>query len=108
MRAGAVLVVVFVLALLASAAAQQRPLTWTETKCLRYKASWADLVKQRGLTGLGEEFLKRHQDFIGSGCRASTHVCPRTEGELEVANMMVVAALNGGMASTFPPFSCKQ
>ena len=90
------------------AVAQQRPPTWTETKCLRYKAAWGELVKHRGLTGLGQEFLTRHQAFIDTGCRASTNVCPRTDGELEVADMMVVAALNGGMASTFPPFSCKQ
>jgi hypothetical protein len=90
------------------AVAQQRGPTWTETKCLRYKAAWGELVKQRGLAGLGQEFLNRHQAFIDTGCRASTHVCPRTDGELEVADMMVVAALNGGMASTFPPFSCKQ
>ena len=88
-------------------AAQPAKPTWAETKCIRYKAAWDDLVKKRGLTGIGPEFLKRHQDFIDTGCRASTHVCPRSEHELEVADMMVIAAINGGMASTFPPFSCK-
>jgi hypothetical protein len=91
-----------------SALSQTRQPGWTETKCIRYKAAWGDLVRQRGIAGLGEEFLQRHQAFIDTGCRASTHVCPRNDRELEVADMMVVAALNGGMASTFPPFSCKK
>ncbi len=89
------------------AEAQPRTPSWTETKCIRYKAAWGELVKQRGLAGIGPEFLRRHQEFIDTGCRASTNVCPRSEGELEVADMMVIAALNGGMASTFPPFSCR-
>ena len=92
----------------ATAWAQSGKPSWTETKCIRYKAAWGELVTQRGLAGLGPDFLKRHQDFIEAGCRSSTHVCPRTDGELEVADMMVIAALNGGMASTFPPFSCKK
>ena len=93
---------------IATVAAQPAPPSWTETKCIRYKVAWGDLVRQRGMAGLGQEFLTRHQAFIDAGCRASTNVCPRTDAELEVADMMVVAALNGGMASTFPPFSCKQ
>ncbi len=75
---------------------------------MRYKAAWAQLEKQRGLAGLGPEFLSRHDSFMAQGCRESTHVCPRSDAELEVADMMVVAALNGGMASTFPPFSCRR
>jgi hypothetical protein len=98
------------LALLSPAAAQtpQRAPTWAETKCIRYKAAWDELQKRRGLKGLGADFVQRHQDFIDTGCRNSTHVCPRSDDELEVADMMVVAALNGGMASTFPPFSCRR
>jgi hypothetical protein len=88
--------------------AQQPKPTWAETKCIRYTAAWGDLERQRGLAGLGTEFLSRHKSFIDGGCRVSTNVCPRTDAELEVADMMAIAALNGGMASTFPPFSCKQ
>jgi hypothetical protein len=90
------------------AASQPGRSSWAETKCIRYTAAWNELKKVRGLAGLGDEFVKRHTAFMELGCRASTHVCPRSASELEVANMMVVAALNGGMASTFPPFSCKQ
>ncbi|MGL4438551.1 MAG: hypothetical protein ACRCUE_04710, partial [Bosea sp. (in: a-proteobacteria)] len=107
-RVVATVVVMAALAALSPASGQQRKPTWAETKCIRYTAAWIALEKQRGLTGLGVEFLARHKQFIDGGCRSSTHVCPRTNAELEVADMMAIAALNGGMASTFPPFSCKQ
>ena len=108
MRLAGVLLFLLACQWVVPAAAQQRPPNWAETKCIRYKAAWGELVKQRGVAGLGPDFLKRHADFIETGCRTSTNVCPRSSGELEVADMMVIAALNGGMASTFPPFSCKQ
>lgn len=103
---------VFVLALLltstASVAAQTRAPTWAETKCVRYKAAWSELLKVRGVKDISADFLARHDAFIAQGCRESTHVCPRSDAELEVADMMVVAAMNAGTASTFPPFSCKR
>jgi hypothetical protein len=96
-------------AVAAQAQAQQpRAPTWGETKCIRYKAAWGELMKRRGVKDLSADFLTRHDAFITQGCRESTHVCPRSDAELEVADMMVVAAMNGGMASTFPPFSCKR
>src|SRR3954447_21656853 len=54
------------------------------------------------------KFLDRHEAFLASGCTAKADVCPRSPEELELANIMVLAAMNAGTASTFLPFSSRQ
>jgi hypothetical protein len=49
-----------------------------------------------------------HEAFLASGCTARAAVCPRSAEELEIANVMVVLAMNAGTASTFLPFSCRK
>jgi hypothetical protein len=101
---------VLALACGASAAVAQdgaRP-SWTEVKCDRYKKAWADVLARRGTKGLGRDFVERHDAFLASGCTAQADVCPRSSEELELANIMVVAAMNAGTASTFPPFACRK
>ncbi|MCB5177041.1 hypothetical protein [Microvirga lenta] len=91
------------------AVAQERqPQSWPEVKCARYKTAWAEALSRRGTRGLGREFLDRHEAFIASGCTTKADVCPRSEEELALANIMVVAAMNAGTASTFPPFACRK
>jgi hypothetical protein len=82
--------------------------SWPEVKCARYKKAWSDALARRGTKGLGQEFLERHEVFLASGCTTTGDVCPRSTEELNLANMMVVAAMNAGTASTFPPFSCRK
>jgi len=82
--------------------------SWPEVKCERYGKAWADALARRGTRGLSRDFLERHEAFLASGCTARADVCPRSAEELEVANMMVVAAMNAGTASTFPPFACRK
>jgi hypothetical protein len=82
--------------------------TWPEVKCARYKAAWAEALARRGVRGLGPDFIERHEAFLASGCTARADVCPRSVEELELANIMVVAAMNAGTASTFPPFACRK
>jgi hypothetical protein len=91
-----------------SAAQESRPQNWPEVKCDRYKKAWSEALLRRGTRGLGEEFLGRHEAFLASGCTARADVCPRSTEELDLANMMVVAAMNAGTASTFPPFACRR
>jgi hypothetical protein len=94
---------------IASAAAQgAQAQSWPEVKCARYKKAWTDALAQRGTKGLGQEFIERHEAFLASGCATKGDVCPRSAEELDLANMMVVAAMNAGTASTFPPFSCRK
>jgi hypothetical protein len=89
-----------------SAQAQSR-LGWTAEKCRRYRIAWTQLMQRRGRTGLSESFLAGHDAFIARDCQDPRDVCPRSPGELEVANAMTIAAMNAGTASTFPPFACK-
>lgn len=81
---------------------------WVEVKCERYKTAWSEALKRRGTKGIGQEFLDSHEAFLASGCTTQGNVCPRSTEEFDLANMMVVAAMNAGTASTFPPFSCRK
>lgn len=91
-----------------SSAQEPQPHSWPEVKCARYRKAWSDALAHRGLEGLSREFLDRHEAFLASGCTTQGDVCPRSAEELDLANMMVVAAMNAGTASTFPPFSCRR
>jgi hypothetical protein len=88
------------------ALAAGQPSSWAHTKCARYTAAWSSLMSKRGTSDLGAVFLSRHAAFIASGCSSAPDVCPRSAAELDVANIMVIAAMNAGTASTFPPFRC--
>ena len=91
----------------APAPAQEgRPQSWSEVKCERYAKAWSELLARRGRSGLGPDFVARHEAFIASGCTTRADVCPRSPAELDVANVMVILAMNAGTASTFLPFAC--
>lgn len=92
----------------ASFAEEPAPPSWSDVKCARYKKAWSELLARRGTQGLGPDFLARHDAFLNSNCTRQADVCPRSAEELDVANMMVIAAMNGGTASTFPPFACRK
>src|SRR5829696_6296964 len=88
---------------LPSASAQNTPpKSWPEVKCERYGKAWTEALTRRGRQGLSPEFIERHEAFLASGCTAQADVCPRSTEELDMANIMVVAAMNAGTASTFP------
>jgi hypothetical protein len=91
-----------------TAAQSPQPQSWPEMKCARYKQAWSDAIAHRGTDGLSREFIERHDAFTASGCTSQGDVCPRSEEELNFANMMVIAAMNAGTASTFPPFACRK
>ena len=94
--------------LAAQPATREGTRSWSEEKCARYTEAWTTLAQKRGLAGLSADFQARHAAFIASGCTAPADVCPRSAAELEVANMLVMMAMNAGMASTFPPFACRK
>ena len=52
--------------------------------------------------------FERHEAFLASGGTRTADVCPRSDEELNLANIMVVSAMNAGTASTFPPFDCRK
>ncbi|WP_134500080.1 hypothetical protein [Microvirga pakistanensis] len=104
----AVLMAALAGAVIGASSAPAREPSWVEVKCTRYKKAWDEALARTKAKGLGQEFLDRHEAFLASGCTADGDVCPRSEEELALANMMVVAAMNAGTASTFPPFACRK
>jgi hypothetical protein len=91
---------------LAAAPAQAQTRAWTAEKCSRYAQSWSEALARFGRDGLGEAFLARHDAFLASGCQVRD-ACPRSPQELAMADIMTVAAMNAGTASSFVPFVCR-
>ncbi len=92
------------------AAAQAQPRSsgdWNEVKCTRYAEAWSQALGRFGREGLGAAFLDAHAAFLASGCRDRAGVCPRSPQELALADVMTVAAMNAGTASSFVPFICR-
>ncbi|MBX9594540.1 MAG: hypothetical protein K2X46_09265 [Roseomonas sp.] len=95
----------FLLVLLA-APAEAQTRDWTAEKCNRYGQVWPQALARFGRVGLSEEFLARHEAFLTSGCR-TRDVCPRSAQEIAMADVMTIAAMNAGTASSFVPFICR-
>lgn len=90
------------------AAAQQSGGTdWPTEKCNRYKKAYDQSIARLGKKGLGTEFLASHDAFLASNCQARAEVCARSKEELELANRLVLMAMNSGMSGTFLPFTCR-
>ncbi len=106
---GAVASLWMLLAGLAPVAAQvSREDNWPAVKCERYGKAWTQALAKRGRTGLNPEFIARHEAFLASGCTIQGDVCPRSKEELDLANILVLMAMNENMASTFLPFACRK
>lgn len=101
--AGAALILVT----LAARSRAAEPDDWVAEKCARYKTAWEQGLARMGTQGLSASFLERHAAFLASGCTAKADVCARSDREVALANAMIVMAMNAGMASTFPPFYCR-
>jgi hypothetical protein len=110
MRISASVCALFFILIAATSALAQIPgaKSWSEQKCERYGKAWTQALARRGSKGLSERFLSDHAAFLAGGCEAGGNVCPRSAEEFDLANIMVVAAMNAGMASTFPPFACRK
>lgn len=90
------------------AAAQQSSGTdWPTEKCNRYRKAYDQSIAHLGKKGLSAEFLASHDAFLASNCQARAEVCARTKEELELANRLVLMAMNSGMSGTFLPFTCR-
>ena len=83
------------------------PQDWHDAKCSRYRKAWTEILAREGTQGLGKDFLSRHEAFLASNCSRTSDVCPRSPEELKLANIMVIASMNFGAASTFVPFYCR-
>ena len=88
--------------------AQQNGSTdWPTEKCNRYKKAYDQSIARLGKNGLSAEFLASHDAFLASNCQARAEVCARSKEELELANRLVLMAMNSGMSGTFLPFTCR-
>ncbi|MDX1742842.1 MAG: hypothetical protein R3186_04510 [Ruegeria sp.] len=81
--------------------------TWSEQKCVLYDRAVQDALGFQGREGLREEFLRENQSFIDGDCQTYGNVCPITDAEIELANLLTIMTMNEGMASTFVPFNCQ-
>ena len=79
---------------------------WAEEKCRLYGQAWQEAIRQRGTQGLSAGFLAAHDRFLAGGCRDKA-VCPRSEAEVAMADLMTIMALNARIAGTFLPFLCR-
>ncbi len=80
---------------------------WPTEKCNRYRKAYDQSIARLGKKGLGPEFLASHDAFLASNCQARAEVCARSKEELELANRLVLMAMNSGMSGTFLPFTCR-
>lgn len=97
------------LTLCATASLQaQAPENWPQVKCERWRSAYDEALKRIGRKGLGQEFFAGNEAFIASGCQNPPDVCPRSVEELNFANVMVMAGMNAGLASTFMPYACRK
>jgi hypothetical protein len=79
---------------------------WQAEKCRRYARMTAEAFTRFKPDALSPEFRARHEAFIAEGCTGKADVCPRSRQELDIANILVIGAMNAGMSGTFAPFGC--
>lgn len=89
------------------AQAEPTPLSeWSAQKCVLYSEAWDWVLKTQDLSGISSGFLTDHQRFITAGCDHSIEICPMSEAEYALADLLTILSMNEGMASTFVPFAC--
>jgi hypothetical protein len=77
-----------------------------DAKCARYATAWTEAQQRFGRGGLGDAFVADNNRFIAAECRTRMAICPRSPQELAMADILTIAAMNAGMASSFVPFRC--
>lgn len=88
-----------------AAGQEPAPTQWQVTKCRVYADALRDARRDRE-DGLSRSFIEENDAFIAKGCTERMPVCPRTQADLEIANILTILAMNAGTASTFLPFAC--
>ncbi|MBW6425247.1 hypothetical protein KX729_27840 [Rhizobium sp. XQZ8] len=81
---------------------------WAKEKCVRYERAWNRAKDFVGPNGISREFIEGNEKFIADGCSSGADICPRSVEEIKLANVLTMAAMNFGTASSFLPFVCRQ
>lgn len=79
---------------------------WTVKKCGLYQSAVKDALQIQGGDGVSESFLGQNTAFIAGGCTGHKTLCPVTDQDRSLANLLTVLTMNEGMASTFLPLGC--
>jgi hypothetical protein len=108
LRPVAVLMPMGLLALLPSPANAEQPTAWQQQKCALYEDAWGRALASIGSDNVNYNFVANNENFIASECTERVNVCPRSNQELEIANLLTMVMMNEGAASTFLPFTCAE
>lgn len=92
--------------LLASPANAEEPSAWQQQKCALYADAWARALDSIGSDDINYNFLATSENFIVSGCTETIAICPRSNQERDIADLITLVMMNEGAASTFLPFRC--
>ncbi|QUJ75096.1 hypothetical protein KDD17_08590 [Sulfitobacter albidus] len=103
-RLGVLLVLV---APVAPSAPAADPDDWSLSKCALYRDAWDWAVSTLDGPAPSDGFVAATEAFVASDCTARVAVCPVTDADFSLANMLTVMTMSEGMASTFVPFSCR-
>lgn len=79
---------------------------WGSRKCELYENAWARALSSTPNNDINDSFRAANETFIAAGCTEKIAACPRSNDERELADMLTIAMLNEGAASTFLPFAC--
>lgn len=83
--------------------AQAQSDVWRAEKCRLYIRAWE--MAAPGVP-LSENFVEAHDAFLASGCSIRGDVCPRSEAEKRLADMLTLMIVTEGATGSFLPFRC--
>lgn len=92
--------------LLVSPADAEEPSAWQQQKCALYTDAWARALERIGSGDINYNFLATNENFIASGCTEQVAICPQSNQERDIADLITLVMMNEGAASTFLPFRC--
>ena len=93
----------FGLALMAASSAGATGPDWTAEKCRRDTAAWTTVSEG---VALSPGFLAAHDAFLASGCTLRAAVCPQTDPERALADMLTRMIVAEGATVSFRPVHC--
>ena len=92
--------------LLISPANAEEPSAWQQQKCALYTDAWTRALGSIGSDDINYNFLATNENFIASGCTEQIAICPQSNQERNIADLITLVMMNEGAASTFLPFRC--
>lgn len=79
---------------------------WTAKKCALYRSAVTDALQIHGRDGVSDGFIAQNNAFIAGGCIGPQTLCPVTDRDRTLTDLLTILTMNEGMASTFVPIGC--